>query len=124
VMFLLNTGPDIGWFAYVPLSGPQFNPGKRADTWAQLITFTEVSSLCVAISLIVTAFKLRTPGMALHRIPIFVWSEVVIAFMVIFAMPAVMISSTSLILDRLVNTHFFNPAEGGDALLWQHLFWF
>src|SRR5207248_6325529 len=57
-------------------------------------------------------------------IPIFVWAQVVTAFMVMFAMPAVMLSSTSLILDRLVGTHFFNPAEGGDALLWQHLFWF
>jgi cytochrome c oxidase subunit 1 len=123
-MFALNTGPDVGWFAYPPLSGPEFTPGKRADVWAQLITFTELSALAVSVEIIVTAFKMRTPGMSLNRMPLFVWAQVVTAFMVLVAMPAVMLSSTSLILDRLVGTHFFNQAEGGDPLLWQHLFWF
>jgi cytochrome c oxidase subunit I+III len=72
----------------------------------------------------VTVFKMRAPGMSLNRIPIFVWAQVVTAFMVMFAMPAIMVASTCLILDRLVGTHFYNPAEGGDPLLWQHLFWF
>jgi heme/copper-type cytochrome/quinol oxidase subunit 1 len=62
--------------------------------------------------------------MSLDRIPLFVWAQLVTAFMVIFAMPAVMLGSTTLILDRLIGTHFYNPAEGGDALLWQHMFWF
>ena len=123
-MFLLNTGPDNGWFSYVPLAGPEYGPGKRADTWAQLITFTEVSALVVAVSLITTVFKLRAPGMTLNRIPMFVWAMLVVAFMVVFAMPTVALASTCLILDRLISTHFFNPAEGGDVLLWQHLFWF
>lgn len=122
--FFINSGPDVGWFAYVPLSGPDFTPGKRSDIWAQMITFTEFSALAVAVEVIVTTFKLRAPGMSLNRIPIFVWSQTVTAFMVIFAMPAVMLSSTMLLMDRTVNTHFFNPAEGGDALLYQHLFWF
>ena len=123
-MFALNTGPDVGWFAYPPLSGPAYTPGKRADVWAQLITFSELAALAVSVEIIVTAFKLRTPGMSLDRIPLFVWAQVVTAFMVLVAMPAVMFASTALILDRLVGTHFFNPAEGGDPLLWQHLFWF
>jgi cytochrome c oxidase subunit 1 len=124
VMFLLNSGPDMGWFSYVPLAGPAFTPGKRADTWAQMITFTEVSAMCVAVETLVTVFKLRAPGMTLNRLPMFVWSEAVTAFSVIFAMPAIMIASTSLILDRMMSTQFFNPAEGGDALLYQHMFWF
>src|SRR5436305_2352545 len=62
--------------------------------------------------------------MTLNRIPIFVWSQVVTSFMVLFAMPAVMLASTCLILDRLVNTHFFDVEHAGDALIWQHLFWF
>src|SRR5205085_416963 len=66
----------------------------------------------------------RAPGMTLDRIPLFVWGQLVTAFTVVFAMPAVMVASTMLIMDRLIGTHFFNPAEGGDALLWQHLFWF
>jgi cytochrome c oxidase subunit 1 len=124
VAFALNIGPDAGWFAYTPLSGPQYSPGKRVDFWAQMITFTELSALAVAIELITTIFKQRAPGMTLNRMPLFVWSVLVTSFMIIFAMPSVMLGSTFLIMDRLVGTHFYNAAEGGDALLWQHLFWF
>jgi cytochrome c oxidase subunit I+III len=124
IAFAIDMGPDVGWFAYVPLSGPQYAAGKRADIWAQMITFTEVAALAVAVEIVVTVFKQRAPGMSLDRIPLFVWSMLVTSFLVIMAMPAIMVASTSLILDRLVGTHFFNPAEGGDVLLWQHLFWF
>jgi cytochrome c oxidase subunit 1 len=124
VAFVLDIGPDVGWFAYVPLSGPQYAPGKRADIWAQMITFTEISALAVAVEIVVTVLKQRAPGMSLNRIPLFVWAMLVTSFVIILAMPAVMVASTALILDRLVGTHFFNPAEGGDVLLWQHLFWF
>ena len=123
VAFLCNTGADRGWFAYPPLSGPDFGPGKRPDFWAQLITFTEVSALAVAVEVIVTVFRFRAPGMSLNRIPIFVWGQVVTAFMVIFALPGVVLCSTMLLLDRTGGTQFFNPAAGGDVLLFQHLFW-
>ncbi|HXC49705.1 MAG TPA: cytochrome c oxidase subunit I [Candidatus Limnocylindrales bacterium] len=122
--FLLNIGPDAGWFMYVPLAGPAFSPGKRVDIWSQLINFTEISALAASIELIVTTFKMRAPGMSLGRIPIFVWAMVITSFMVVFAMPAVMTCSLFLTTDRLVATHFYNQAEGGDPLLWQHLFWF
>src|SRR5215211_5270178 len=105
--FVLNVGPDAGWFAYVPLSGPEYSPGKRVDFWAQTITFTELSALVVATELITTIFKLRAPGMSLNRVPLYVWSALVMSFMVIFAMPTVALASTCLILDRLVGTHFF-----------------
>src|SRR4029078_10055946 len=124
VSFLLNAAPDVGWFSYPPLAESLYTPSKRADVWAQLITFTEVGSLAVAVSLITTALKLRAPGMTLNRIPVFVWAQVVTSFMVLFAMPAVRLASAALILDRLVGTHFFDVEHGGDALLWQHLFWF
>jgi cytochrome c oxidase subunit I len=124
VSFAVGSGPDAGWFSYVPLAGPEFGIGKRSDLWAQMVTYTELAALAIAVEIIVTVFKLRAPGMSLERIPIFVWAMLVMAFLVLFAMPAVMVASTMLILDRLVGTHFFNQAEGGDALLWQHLFWF
>jgi cytochrome c oxidase subunit 1 len=124
VMFFLNTGPDVGWFGYPPLSGPEFSPGKRADVYAQAITFTEIAALVGAVELIVTIFKYRAPGMTLNRMPLFVWAMLVQAFMVLFAMPWVATATQFLAMDRLVATHFFNPAEGGDAILWQHLFWF
>jgi cytochrome c oxidase subunit I+III len=122
--FALDVGPDAGWFSYVPLAGPEHSPGKRVDIWAQMITFSEVSGLLVAVVTIATVFKMRTPGMTLARMPLFVWAMLVSSFMILFAMPAVMFASTALIMDRLVSTHFYNPAEGGDAVLWQHLFWF
>ncbi|MBW8816179.1 MAG: cytochrome c oxidase subunit I [Caulobacterales bacterium] len=124
VAFLLNVGPETGWFSYVPLAGPEFSPGKRTDFWAQMITFTEVSALAVAAELIATILKQRAPGMTLARMPLFLWSILVTSVMILFAMPAVMLASSFLISDRLIGTHFYNPAEGGDPLLWQHLFWF
>jgi cytochrome c oxidase subunit 1 len=114
----------VGWFAYVPLSGPQYGIGKRPDVWAQMITFTEVAGLAVAASLIVTILKQRAPGMTLARMPLFVWTTLVVSLMVMFALPSVALASGMLLSDRLVGTNFFNPAERGDALLWQHLFWF
>jgi cytochrome c oxidase subunit 1 len=122
--FFVNSGPDAGWFSYVPLAGPAYGAGKRNDIWAQLITFTEVSALLEAVIIICTIFKLRAPGMTLNRIPLFVWAMLVTAFTIMFAMPAVATASAMLLMDRLVATHFFNPGEGGDVLLWQHMFWF
>jgi len=122
--FALNIAPDIGWFAYTPLSGPQFSPGKRADIWAQMITFTEVSALAAAVVLVATILKTRAPGMTLARMPLFAWAMLVVAVMIIFAMPSIALASGMLISDRLVGTQFYNSWEHGDALLWQHLFWF
>ena len=125
VSLYLNMGPDTGWFSYVPLAGPEYAPGKRVDVWAQVVTFTEIAGLVAAVEIIATVLKLRAPGMSLNRIPLYVWSVLVIAFMILFAMPTVAIASTLMLaMDRLVATHFFNRAEGGDPLLWQHLFWF
>ncbi|PRX89430.1 cytochrome c oxidase subunit I [Paraburkholderia sp. BL25I1N1] len=124
IAFGLGAGPRSGWFSYVPLAGPDYATGKGSDIWAQMITFTELSSLLVAIVLITTILKMRAPGMSLNRLPLFAWATLVTQFMVLFAMPAVMLASTALILDRLVGTQFYNPALGGDVLLWQHLFWF
>ena len=119
-----NTGPDTGWFSYVPLAGPEYTPGKRADVWAQTVTFTEIAALIASVEIIATIFKHRAPGMSLNRMPIFVWAMLVTSFMIVFSMPWVATASLFLAADRLIGTHFFNPAEGGDALLWQHLFWF
>ncbi|MGY3264845.1 cytochrome c oxidase subunit I [Lysobacter sp. HA35] len=124
VCFLMDIGPEAGWTGYTPLSSSEFSPGKRTDFWAQMITFTEVAALCIAVEIVATVMTMRAPGMTLARMPLFVWSMLVTSLMVIFAMPSVMLASTFLITDRLVGTQFYNAAEGGDPLLWQHLFWF
>ncbi len=124
ISMLVNAGPDAGWFAYVPLSGPAFSPGKRMDIYAQTVTFTEIAGLVAATQIIVCTFRMRAPGMTINRLPLFVWAQLVMSFMIVFAMPAVALASLMLAMDRGVTTHFFNVAEGGDPLLWQHLFWF
>lgn len=123
--FALNIAPDLGWFEYTPLSGPQYSPGHRADIWAQMVTYTEVSALAAAVVLICTILKSRAPGMTLARMPVFAWAMLVQAVMILFAMPAVaLVTTVFLIPDRLVGTQFFNASEHGDALLFQHMFWF
>jgi cytochrome c oxidase subunit I len=122
--FILNVGPDAGWFAYVPLAGPEYSPGKRVDIWAQMVTFTEIAALAVAVSITATILKKRAPGMTLARMPLFAWAMLIVSLMVIFSMPSVALTSGMLLSDRLVGTQFFNQYEHGDPLLWQHLFWF
>src|SRR5205823_4323381 len=122
--FFSNTGPDAGWFAYVPLSGRQCGIGKRVDGYAERVPFTEISALIAALEAVVTICKMRAPGMTWGRLPLFVWAQLVTAVMVMFAMSSVATASIMLGADRLIATQFFNPAEGGDVLLWQHLFWF
>lgn len=120
---VLGAAPDAGWFSYVPLSLKEYSPYYRIDVFATVVTFIEVSALAAAVELIVTIFKLRAPGMSLDRTPPFVWSILVMAFMIVFAMPGVIVGSVMLVLDRLVGTRFYVAEAGGDPLLWQHLFW-
>jgi cytochrome c oxidase subunit I len=124
VPHVLNMTPDLGWFEYPPLSGPGYSPGHRADIWAQMITFTEVAALSVSVNTFATIMRLRPPGMTLARMPIFLWAMLIAALMTIFALPSVMLVTSMLISDRMVATHFFDPATGGDVVLFQHLFWF
>ena len=122
--YFLGVPPTGGWFAYPPLTRAEYSPDVGMDVWATMITFIEIAALVAAIELIVTIFKQRAPGMSLNRMPILVWAVLVMAFMIIFAMPALMVASVMLALDRTFGTHFFNPLYGGEPLLWQHVFWF
>jgi len=122
--YLFGYAPDSGWYNYPPLTGRGFRPGVNIDFWATMITFLEVSALVAAVEIVVTILKHRAPGMGLNRLPLFVWAMLITSLMIIFAMPALVLTSLMLALDRLVGTHFFDVAAGGDPLLWQHLFWF
>lgn len=124
VGLLSGVAPHSGWFNYVPLAGAGFSPGLNIDLWVTMITFIEVSALSAAVELVVTILRQRAPGMSLNRMPVFVWSALVTAFMIIFAMPPLIVTSLLLALDRFAGTQFFNVAGGGEPLLWQHLFWF
>jgi len=121
---IAGQAPDAGWYNYVPLAGPGYSTGPNIDYWVTMLTFLEVAALVAAVELIVTIFKQRAPGMSLSRMPPFVWAILVAAFMIVFAMPPLVLASLLLATDRFAGTHFFNVAAGGEPLLWQHLFWF
>jgi cytochrome c oxidase subunit I+III len=124
VGWFLGNAPNAGWFNYVPLANREHSPGINVDLWATMITFIEVAALVAAVEMIVTILKQRAPGMSLNRMPIFVWAMLVMSFMIVFAMPPLMAASIMLAIDRTVGAHFFNPELLGDAVLWQHIFWF
>jgi len=120
---LFNAVPDAGWFAYTPLSGPQFSPDLAIDFWVLGLGVAEVGAIAAAVEIIVGIMKMRAPGMTLVRMPLFAWAFLVTAFMILFAFTPLIIGSLLLELDRGFGTQFFNPAAGGSTLLWQHLFW-
>ncbi|MDP9071090.1 MAG: cytochrome c oxidase subunit I [Actinomycetota bacterium] len=124
ISYLIGKPPDGGWFGYVPLTSKDYSPGVNIDFWGLGVAFVGISTTVGAVNFLVTTFKMRCPGMTLNRLPMFVWSFVAMAFMVVFAVPAVTLATVLLEADRLFGTAFLNPAEGGSALLYQHLFWF
>jgi cytochrome c oxidase subunit I+III len=115
--------PDAGWFAYPPLTDRTYSPGLNIDFYLLGLGFAEFAGIAAAIELIVTVLKLRAPGLALDRMPLFAWSILVVAFAILIAFPAVLVATTFLELQRKFGLPFFDPARGGDPLLWQHLFW-
>jgi len=121
--FFFGHAPDAGWFNYPPFSSTAYSPGVGIDFWVTTITFIEVAALVAAVEILVTILKVRAAGMSMGRAPLFVWSQLIMAIMIIFAMPPLILASVMLGLDRMVGSHFFNAAAGGDPVLWQHLFW-
>jgi cytochrome c oxidase subunit I+III len=119
----MGFGPNAGWFDYVPLALKHYNPGPNIDFYALGLIFNGVSSLLAAINFIVTIFKLRAPGMSLNRMPLFCFAMLAVSLALIFALPALTFDCVLLELSRKLGFQFFNPAHGGDPLLWQHLFW-
>jgi cytochrome c oxidase subunit I+III len=120
----LDLAPNGGWFMYPPLTSTAFSPGMGADFWLLGIGFIEISAIAGAIEIIVGVLRTRAPGMTLDKMPIFAWTMLVFAGMIVFAFPAVILATMLLELERAFGWPFFIPDKGGDALLWQHLFWF
>ena len=122
--FLSETGAAAaGWTGYVPLSNSVFSPGPGMDFWIVGLLATGTSSTLGAINFLATIAKLRTPGMGFHRMPLFVWSLLVTAAMVLFATPVLAAVLVMLLLDRQIGTGFFEAGRG-DPVLWQQMFWF
>ena len=119
----LGSIPGGGWFLYAPNSGPQFSPGTSIDYAVLGLQILGVASLISSVNFIVTIFNMRTKGMRLLRMPVFVWMTMIVAFLLLFSLPIIAIALFMLTTDRQFGTVFFEAASGGDPILWQNLFW-
>jgi cytochrome c oxidase subunit I len=123
--FMANGGAArSGWYSYPPVSEKFYSPGAGQDLWILSLHLVAISSLLGAINFLVTIHNMRAPGMSWMRIPLFVWTIEIYSVLLLVSLPVVSTALTFLLLDRQVGTHFFLPDEGGDAVLYQHLFWF
>lgn len=120
---IMQVAPDTGWFMYTPLSSRLFSPGLNPDFWLLGVTLAEVSALTAAVELVVSIMRTRTCKMSLTTMPLFCWYILVMALMIIFGFPPLILGSILLELERAANLPFFDPTRGGDPILWQHLFW-
>ncbi len=122
--FFFGGAPNNGWFSYAPLTEKLFSPGQGMDFWSMGILLLGLATTIGSINFIVTIIQLRAPGMTLTRMPHFVWTTFVTSFLAVFSLPSLTTAVLLLLFDRQLGSHFYNVAEGGSALLWQHLFWF
>jgi cytochrome c oxidase subunit I len=118
-----GSAPDVGWFAYAPLTAKAFSRGGGTDYWILSILTTSIGSIITAINVIATVVSMRCPGMTYIKMPLFVWLMLVDAVMVLLALPPLSAAQIMLGFDRFLGAHFFDTQAGGSAVLWQHFFW-
>ncbi len=115
---------DFGWTGYAPLSDITRSPGVGGDLWVMSIVLTGLSGIFTAVNIVATVVTMRAPGMRMFRMPIFTWNMLVTSVLVLIAFPVVASAGVMLFVDRQLGGHIYDPAMGGSAVLWQHLFWF
>ena len=115
--------PDVGWFAYAPLTSKAFSQGNGSDYWALGIFITGIGTIGTALNIVVTTICMRCKGMKLSRMPLFVWLMLVTSMMAVAAIPPLSAAQIMLLIDRYLGGHFFDTQAGGSAVLWAHFFW-
>jgi cytochrome c oxidase subunit I len=119
-----GSAPDVGWFAYSPLTGRAFSRGSSTDYWNLGILVTGFGTIATSVNLIATTLGMRCRGMTLARMPLLVWMMLVVSGMTVIILPPLSAAQIMLLLDRFLGAHFFDTQAGGSAVLWQHFFWF
>src|SRR6201987_729641 len=118
-----GNAPDVGWWAYAPLTSRAFSPGHSSDYWTVALLVSGFGSIGTAINIIATIISMRCPGMTLSRMPLFAWLNLIMAGMVILAISPLTAAQIMLSVDRYLGGHFFDTQAGGSATLWMHFFW-
>ncbi|MGH2456371.1 MAG: cytochrome c oxidase subunit I [Candidatus Limnocylindria bacterium] len=113
-----------GWTGYAPLSNATFSPGAGPNLWIVGLVLAGTSGILGAVNFLATVFTLRAPGMTMFRLPIFTWNMLVVSLLIVLTFPVLTAALIMLFLDRTLGAGFFDPAQGGSPILWQHLFWF
>lgn len=121
--FLAGGAPDAGWFNYAPLNQRIYSGTNGIDYYCIGLLLAGAGTVSTSVNLIVTIIKYRTPGMSFKKLPVFVWMVLVNSFLVLASFPSLNAALSMLLLDRLLQAHFFNVTGGGSSILWQHLFW-
>ena len=118
-----GNAPDVGWFAYAPLTARAFSPGHSSDYWTVALLVSGFGSIGTSINIVATIISLRCPGMTLSKMPLLAWLNLVMAFMVFFALGPLSAAQIMLTIDRYLGGHFFDTQAGGSAVIWMHFFW-
>src|SRR5438445_4156422 len=118
-----GNAPDVGWFAYAPLTAQTFSPGHSSDYWTLALLVSGFGSIGTAVNIVTTILCMRCPGMTLGRMPLFAWLSLTMAGLVIIAVTPLSAAQLMLLVDRYLGGHFFDTQAGGSAVLWMHFFW-
>ena len=118
-----GNAPDVGWWAYAPLTSRAFSPGHSSDYWTIALLVSGFGSIGTAVNIIATILSMRCPGMILSRMPLFAWLNLFMAGLVILAISPLTAAQVMLCVDRYMGGHFFDTQAGGSATLWMHFFW-
>ncbi len=121
--YFLGGFPNGGWFGYAPNTSTTFSPGRGIDFWILGLLILGIGSTVSALNFIVTTFNMRAPGLTFMRLPVFTWMTFITSFLMLFAMPIITVALFLLHFDRSWGANFFNVTQGGEPVLWQHLFW-
>ncbi len=121
--FFAGGAPNVGWFSYAPLSEKFYSSSPGVNYWAISILLMGIGTIGSALNFVVTTLTMRAEGLALSKLPLFVWMIFVNSFLILGAFPVLNAGLVMILIDRLLNAHFFTTATGGSALMWQHVFW-